>query len=60
LPSGKHGGILTDFQTKVKKKNGLKYTFFGHPREGGNPKENVIARRPKANEAISKSPILHG
>ena len=31
LPVRQHAGILTDFQTKVKKKNGPKSTFFGHP-----------------------------
>jgi hypothetical protein len=31
LPSGKHTGILTHFQTQVNKKMTKKITFFGHP-----------------------------
>jgi len=31
LPAGKYAGILTDFQTKVNKKNGQNSTFFDHP-----------------------------
>ena len=37
------------------KKNGQKRTFFGHTRESGDPKENVIARPHSAAVAISNT-----